>query len=752
MGSGAFLVEACRQLGKLVTESWRHHGGPPEIPSDQDEETFARRLVARRCLYGVDRNPIAVDLAKLSLWLATLSKDQPLTFVDHALRAGDSLVGLSKKQIARFHWLSDTEPIQQGFEAAVVGDQVRRVAELRHRIQSAQPDTPDWQLRAWERSARDAAAEVTLYGGLALSAFFDGSRPAARNVRRRQLAHVVLAGTATDLLPSLEERRTADTPFAPFHWEVEFPEVFERQNPGFDALVGNPPFAGKNTLAQANLPSYPHWLKAVHAESHGNSDLVAHFFRRAFFLLRRSGALGLVATTTIAQGDTRSTGLRWICENGGEIYRASRHIKWPGRAAILVSVVHICRGDFLGTKRLDDRVVERITAFLFDRGQHADPLPLAVNQDGSFVGSYLLGMGFTFDDQDNKGDASPLAKMHKLVERNPKHGQIIFPYIGGEEVNTSPTHAHHRYAIDFKDLPLRREDIGERWIDADRERRRWLRRQTVVPLDYPEAVAADWPDLLAIVEKSVKPARAHLTSNVIGRKRAKYWWRYGSSARDLYAASSARSRVLATCRVSPHCAFARLPTQCVFADSLILFPFDSYAAFCALQARPHGLWAFFFGSALGDSLRYTPSDCFETFPFPRRWDSRPDLEEPGREYYEYRARLMLKTGLGLTKTYNRFHDLGVDEPAVVQLRKLHESMDRVVLDAYGWNDIPTECEFFPVSCYEDNEVASRGIAKKRWRYGWPDEVRDEVLSRLLALNTERAAEEEKTRGEADGLP
>jgi methylase of polypeptide subunit release factors len=77
----------------------------------------------------------------------------------------------------------------------------------------------------------------------------------------------------------------------PFNWEVEFPEVFDRDNGGFDSIVGNPPFAGKNTIADANAQGYPEWLKTNYAESHGNSDLVAYFFRRSFDLLRRNGTL-----------------------------------------------------------------------------------------------------------------------------------------------------------------------------------------------------------------------------------------------------------------------------------------------------------------------------------------------------------------------------------------------------------------------------------------------------------------------------
>lgn len=735
MGSGAFLVEALRQLGKLLAESWRHHGGRPEIPSDQDDETVARRLVARRCLYGVDRNPIAVDLAKLSLWLATLSKGHPLTFVDHALRAGDSLVGLSRRSIARFHWLPEAEPIQQGFEADIVRGHVRRVADLRRQIQTA-PEKSDDLLRGLEQEARDEVAEVTLFGDLVLTAFFDSSRPASRKVKHRELARAVLRGRATDFRDWIEQQRRESPPFAPLHWEIEFPEVFERDNSGFDAIFGNPPFAGKNTMTRANISGYPHWLKEVHPQSHGNADLVAHFFRRAFSLLRDGGALGLIATNTIAQGDTRSTGLRWICENGGEIYDARPRVKWPREAAVVVSVIHIHNGAFLGAKRISDRIVERITAFLFEQGGHADPAPLAANAERSFVGTYLLGMGFTFDDNDRKDEASPLATMHRLLARDPRNREIISPFIGGEEVNTTPTQTHRRYAINFHDWPLRRAEGSELWEHASEKRRRYLRRQTEVPQDYPSPVAEDYPDLLAILRDKVRPDR------LLGKRKARRerWWQHGDRSPGLYRALAPLGRVLATSQTSRHRAFAFLPATMMYSHKVIVFPIDTYSAFAFLQGRLHETWASHFGSTLGVGPVYTPSDCFATFPFPDDWITASDAEAAGEEYYECRAQLMLQTNMGLTGTYNRFHDPDATDSAIQHLRRLHENMDRIVLDAYDWADIPATCQFL-LDC-EDEEPEDRFARRKRlWRYGWPDKVRDEVLGRLLSLNAERAAEE-----------
>jgi hypothetical protein len=706
MGSGAFLVEACRQLGDALVEAWHAHGEVPAIPPDEDEVIFARRLIAQRCLYGVDRNPVAVDLAKVSLWLVTLAKDHALTFVDHALRHGDSLVGLSRKQIEAFHW--DTTITWDSPFRTLMRDQLRTVAGLRQRIREAGEAVSDWERRDLWDEAQCELSKVRLFGDLVLAAYFEGEKPKDRERKRSEYVSAVVSGEAERYRGWLEERRHADPPLAPFHWEIEFPEVFERENPGFDAIVGNPPFAGKNAVVAGNVAHYPEFLQDLHAESHGNADLVAHFFRLAFDRLRKDGAFGLIATNTIGQGDTRSTGLRWICQHGGEIFAATKRVKWPGLAAVVVSVVHVSKGSVRGLRRLDNREVATITAFLFHRGSHEDPVRLASNAGKSFVGSYVLGMGFTFDDSDTKGVATSLAEMRRLIAKDSGNQEVIFPYIGGEEINSSPTHSHHRFVINF----------------GDRSQEECQRR---------------WPDLMAIVEAKVKSERQALPpKNSWNRDVAARWWQFGAVRIGLYQAITGLSRFLAHPNVSQNLGFAFLPAGTIVGMPHNVFALTEFQSFCALQSRPHELWARFFGSSMKDDLRYTPSDCFETFPFPENWDTNAALEAAGKAYYEFRAALMVRNDEGLTKTYNRFHDPDERDPEIVKLRELHAAMDRAVLDAYGGNDISTECEF--LLDYEIDEE-EWGNKKKPYRYRWPDEVRDEVLARLLEFNAKRAQEE-----------
>ena len=201
MGSGAFLVEACRQLAEALIEAWRAHDGAPALSSDEDEVIVARRLVAQKCLYGVDRNPVAVDLAKMSLWLATLARNHPLTFIDHALRHGDSLVGLSRRQIEAFHWDATSKHAQQGFETVTVREQLAKVSDLRLRIRNANSGVTDRELRDWWRDACFALDKVRLFGDLLAAAFSEGSKPKEREESRRRYARAVsdrMAGQFAD--------------------------------------------------------------------------------------------------------------------------------------------------------------------------------------------------------------------------------------------------------------------------------------------------------------------------------------------------------------------------------------------------------------------------------------------------------------------------------------------------------------------------------------------------------------------------
>lgn len=727
MGSGAFLVQATRYLAERLVDSWERiaaeqpdaiftmplaepsQGKPGEnlMPESREERlVFARRYVAERCIYGVDMNRLAVEMAKLSLWLTTLSTDRPFTFVDHALKQGNSLVGLAPEQIRNFTW----KPVGNDFGPLFANqtDQGLDAAEQHREAIHAIPDHEFIKKEKENRIAEESLSSTRIKATLAIAAFFNGSSKKQRESKLIEYQYWLERldgdeGATEEIEKILKGLTSGDKPIQPFCWQIEFPEVFHRENGGFDAFVGNPPFAGKNTTIEGNRDHFVDWLKLLHEESHGNSDLVAHFFRRSFYLLRNQGSLGLIATKTIRQGDTRSTGLRWIANHNGIIYKAQRRVLWPGKAAVIVSLVYINKGPCQIPIELDDKPVERITAFLFDSGGNDDPFPLISNQKKSFIGNAILGMGFTFDDTDKKGIANPVSEASKLIEKEPHNSEIIYPFIGYSEVANSPEHSHHRYIINFGDMT--------------------------------EQQARQWPDLYEIVERKVKPERMKLGNNADAKRRKQNWWQFGRYTPSLFKEIKNLDRVLvAGSQASAHFAFAFLPSNMVYSSNLTVIAKQSYSAFATIQSRVHEVWSRFFMTTMKDDLVYTPTTCFETFPFPEHWDENSEAEDIGREYYEFRSEIMRELNEGLTKIYNRFHDPLENDNRILKLRDLHSSVDASILALYGWDDINIRTEF--ILDYEIDEKNWSG-KKKPYLFRWPDAVRDEVLARLLRLNKVR---------------
>jgi N-6 DNA Methylase len=734
-GSGAFLVEATRQIGTRLVRAWEHHPTlKPPIPTDEDDDLHARRLVAQRCIYGVDRNPMATDLAKLSLWLATLARDHEFSFLDHALKSGDSLVGLSKRQLSGGSW--DNAPVRNTLIGQQISDRVAKLAAHRDAIRNAPDDVALAMQESRHQIAEREAERVRLIGDAIVAAFFKHNKPKKRFDEVRYITAMSGASNWWDGLKNMAvSLEGGEHAIKPFHWEIEFPEVFSRDNPGFDAIVGNPPFAGKNTTIAGNREHYLDWLQTLHTGAHGNADLVAHFFCRAFGLIREGGSFGLIATNTIGQGDTRETGLCTIIAGGGAIAHAVKRLKWPGEAAVVVSVVHVIKGGS-GAPTLDGRPVSRVSAYLVEGDLDNSPAILSETANKSFVGACLLGMGFTFDDLNAaKGKSNTIAQMENLLAEDPRNADVIWPYLGGDELNSEPTFAHHRFAVNFSEMPLRRASDLSPWESLPESAKEQQLRDGIVSFDFPQPVAGDWPELLAIVERLVKPERLSQKDEYS----KKYWWKYLRHRPDLNAALFGFEKCLALARVSPHLSVTQVETGRIYSEQAVIFALSTLAALSTLQSRVHEIWARFFASTMEDRLRYTPSDCFETFPLPPGYDSVPTLEEAGEAYQTHRAAIMIATNKGMTKTYNRFHDPHDRSADIVELRRLHSAMDDAVLRAYGWDDLAERAagEDAPRFLTEDDEDDH----KYQKRLFWPAPFRDELLARLLKLNEERAAAE-----------
>lgn len=711
MGSGAFLVEACRFIGEQVVEAWRRSGDLPVMLERHGEPlVHAKRLVAERCLYGVDKNASAVELAKLSLWLETLSADKPFTFVDHVLRHGDSLVGLDIEQIRSFHWSAEKQLPTIAQLVDQVLDEVREHRDAIQRLAAEDTEEAQREKRRLLELADLAMHRVKLVADACIGAFFAAGQAKAReDERKRRLAVVEAWLMGDEESRATIERWSAEIrrQHSPFQWQLEFPEVYflERADPleggvvnrqaFMDAFVGNPPFAGVNTISESSGLEYVAWLQETFAGDRGNRgrcDLCAYFFRRASMLLGRHGCVGLIATKTIAQGDTRRIGLRHlISEEQFQIYDATKSTAWPGDAAVKISQVHLCKGrpeSSIGDRKLDGITVEAINSRLLPAPERPDPVALRSNLGCSFQGSIVLGMGFTLSPQERED----------LVSKDARNGERIFRYLGGEEVISTAEQQAERFVISFEGMTL----------DA----------------------ASAWPNLLSIVRERVKPERDRLHSeNSVNRYRKDRWWLYAGGAPDLYGAIAGLRRYQVSLRVAKYLTFSFQSGMQVLANTLYGFPLESWTSFGVLQSRVHEVWTRLLVSTLEDRLNYSASDCFETFPFPQP-DPRtviPDVETIGEQLYNERGAYMIDTNQGLTQTYNRLKDPRCDEVRVLDLRKLHTQMDRAVLNAYGWVDLAVP-GFCPLNSDEQKTL---------------EQFQDAVIDRLFVLNAQRAADEKR---------
>jgi hypothetical protein len=720
MGSGAFLVAACRYLADRLVEGWHAEGRADAsralarrsgrtVASDAEIEDVlldARRLVVEHCLYGVDINPLAVEMAKLSLWLVTMDRERPFGFLDDRLRAGDSLLGIrSIDQLETLHIDPDAGRRLRAGRLFDGSETIRRrladAADIRRRI-TAQPvvTARDVEYKASLLADAERLTEHLHVVADALTA--DGLVVAGRSRKDQDARFVLLAdrverattaGDDTDLCreagADLQRGRPPGTaPRQPFHWPLAFPEIFaDNSDPGFDAIIGNPPFSGGKKISGNLGGDYRAWLQAWDGGAvKGSADLVAFFLLRADRLLDRRGQLGLIAINTLVEGDTLGVGLgpatteqaAGPCPPRLVVRRGRTTHKWPTRSAnIQVVNVWASRSTLSpgATCWLDGEDLPRISADLQPVGTVAGrPYPLRENEGIAFIGSYVLGLGFTLT-PDQAGE---------LVRRDRRNRDAIQPYVIGEDLNQSPSCSASRQIINFRNWPLDRCET--------------------------------YPDLIDIVRRLVKPERE--TKKAADYRRT--WWQYGRRGVELYVAIAGLDHVLALSLVSNVVLPVRVPARQVFAHACGVFATDRFSDLALLSSDVHSSWAIRYTSTMRTDIRYAPSDVFATLPRPA---STPELETLGEELDTDRRTLMLGRSWGLTTTYNHVHDPAERDLAVVHLRDIHEAIDRAVFTSYGWDDLDPEIGHHPT--------------KIGTRWTLSPAVRFEVLDRLLAANHRR---------------
>jgi hypothetical protein len=756
-GSGHILLSAARRVALEIARVQTEEEQPNPLAIRK-----AMKDVIKNCIYGVDKNPLAIELCKIALWLEAYNPGEPLNFLDHHIKCGDAIVGLAHRDELENGIPDEAFKTLAGDDKDIAKSyRDKNIKERKERVAKATQLKAEFE-KSTESSVQEAMAEYKTFNQLpentpeeierkakAYKKFIDGKGFIfLKAIADTQVAQFFIPKTDAnkDLLltdgdfrqilsgyKGWQDRKVAKAVAVAyeqriFHWFIEFPEVFN--NGGFDCVLGNPPFLGGTKIGSNYGDYYFNSITSQFKPTAGRSDLVTYFFRRIFNVINSKGFLSLISTNTISQGETKAGGLDVIISQGGKINFSIPSTKWPGLAAVQVSLISITRRENI-VCYLNSVIVDSINSNLSVSNDDSltGPFSLHSNLDLGFLGSYLYGEGFIVDNEEAR---------HLLMSRS-ENRDIIFPYLIGQDLNSSINQTAKRQVINFFDWDLEK--------------------------------ASKYPECLNILKERVKPQRDPIIAK--GKQIHEYdYWKFWDKRLDKYESIKNLNRVLVISRVSKTLAFAFVSTSQVFADSVVIIPFENSENFSILQSSIHNAWIWEYCTTMKTDPNYGPSNVLHNFPIPRTNIVDNSKLLIGETYHEHRRQLMLGIQLGLTKTYNLFHSNAITTQSIndqdkqvasllkhlektpntisfnealqgiLKLRELHVQMDSTVSDAYGWNDIELNHDFYEVDYLPEND---------RVRFTIHPDARKEVLKRLLELN-HKIHEEEVAAGLWDTKP
>ncbi len=772
-GSGHILISAARRIAETAAALIEEEEQP-----NPTGYRAARREVIRHCIYGVDKNPLAVELCKVALWLEAHNPGHPLSFLDHHIKCGDAIVGLAHKEelengIATEAFKAfteeekDTHTVVYGYNSHKQTTYAAEYAKQNNK-ERKEREANSTQLKADFEKATDSSVNEAM---VEYKTFYQLPETTPEEIEKKANAYrKFLAGKGHTFLQTMantqvaqffipktteceqylmtdadfrqilsgykgwQDKRTAyansvaeEKKF--FHWFIEFPEVYEQD--GFDCILGNPPYLGGRKISTNYGDIYFSYVKETYPPNFALTDYVVFFLKRDLQITRTKGFVSIITTDTIAQGDSRKACFDELDQQGSEVVFANTSMVWPGKANTTVTLFSIYQGKKFAKYILNNRSVTQINSYLTDQENLTKPFSLFCNLGKSGLGYYILGDGFII----NEGEKN------RLLQANPKNAEVIFPYLNGDDINNDVLQGSDRNVIYFYDWTVEK--------------------------------AKQYEEVFQIVLEKVYPERQQKKDKGYREK----WWQYARRAKEISQNISRLNRFFVAPQTTKYISVVEGKIGTLFSHMTIGFSYDNFSFLSLVQSTFYDLWVRTFSSTIGATIRLTPTDSFETFPFPQSLNKEPEekLERVGKQYHEHRKQLMFVMQLGLTKTYNAFHAKEIkpgittatlqslDKKAIekqygkevwtlwnhlqktqgvctieeaiagiVKLRELHVQMDNAVLDAYGWNDIQLRHDFYEVDYLPQND---------RMRYTIHPDARKEILKRLLELNHKIHAQE-----------
>ncbi len=700
VGSGAILTAAGRYLADRLVESVVEHGpgnGPfaarlaelSAAPADE-QSVLARREIVDHCLYGVDKNPVAAEMAKLSLWLTTMARERPFTFLDHAIQVGDSLLGITDMEQLRWLHLDPAERKgKAGFTTLALDIRLKEAADLARRLQELSVVTvrDATEKQRLHEELRTKLADLSIVADAVVGAALSTAGPGAVTMGQRldsQLDRIRVA--LDDDQPLIERSAALDTLSGVstawlrtdlpdevptswdrqcLQWPLAFPEVFLSERPsGFDAFVANPPYMGNKYWKERIGPHLQHLYASLIGHPLGKPDLMVLFIWRFKRLLAPGGSIGSLSTQSIAEVDSKVLMASDVLDEL-DLHRALSAKQWPGEANVVVAVLWLRRGDWLGKYVLDDLQVESIGADL-TVGSAAEPHALA---DGLFA----------FQGVDNsRGLSFVLPAEAQLCSNN---SELFLPYISGEDLSLTDPRAPSKRVLDLTN-----------WTEAELG-----------------SLPGDVRDFLFDVVRPERSPEALKSYKGLEKR----WWTFWNTREKGFARARQRTQCIAVPAVAKYSIPVRVPSFWVFTNMAIVIADELPGTHTLLLSSAFDVWAEKYGGTFGSGRRMKVGPIFGTFPLPTG-EISPAL---GALWQELTFEALGSHGPGLVDVMNAVNDENNETQVIREIRKCLVEIDNEVSRAFGWADLGRFDRF--------DGASGRAL----------------LLDRLLSLNHERYAAE-----------
>ncbi len=710
-GSGHILLSAARRIG-LALAMVRTGDEQPDPASQR----MATRDAIRHCIYGVDLNSLAVELCKVALWLEAHSPGEPLNFLDHRIKCGNSIVGLAHR-----------EELEKGIadEAykTLSGDNKAIATAFRNRNKQERKQQKQLGLfdKAIQKEVNVVVEKFQLFKNLPESnpdevakkeKQYRNFENSLERIRLKQLADAQVAqffipkteAKKQYLLTDAEYRnflRNVNSGMGPiqsnklayvdsilprhrfFHWFIEFPEVFG--NGGFDCILGNPPYLGGTKISTHYGERFLNNLKFSYTGAKNRCDLVAYFLRRNIEIINTSGYVALITTNTINETDTRIGGLDWIINFlKAKICFANTNVVWPGKATVTVSLFSITKRDEEGKYNSYLTKIEKGKSnYSFNKYKLQNELIYS-------LGSKPYGKGFF------------ISNIEK--ENLPKQEQIyVKPFLTGDDINSQIGGKPSRLII----------DVGS--------------------FNTQDNVMHNCSNIYKILSKRVMPERLRLDpEKAYNKKFILYWWKFGDERKDFYDILKTMDDCIAINRHTKYVSFWQYSCDIIFSDAVVVLASKTEGLKTQLVSSIFNEWAWQEGSKMGSStLRFNTSDILDTFPF-----IKGNLSDSLFYKYLNTCRIIQnKYSLGLTNLFNSHHN-PKSHIDTFELKELIIQIDEQIKKNYDWSDIKLKHDFYEMGYLPEND---------RIRFTIHPDARREILKRLLELN-HTIFEEEARKG------